>query len=170
MSVAVLRRRFLSKTLLLALLALLAFLFLLPIAWWINFAAKGNASLTIGHTLREIWIPDQFLFVKNLRNAFDLYPMGKFFLNSLIVSSLATGFELMLASIAGYSFAKFRFAGRGIIFSAILALLMIPQVVLVIPLFEIVVSLDMVNTYRALVLPFLLVLHFLQYSLHFLDF
>ncbi len=151
----VINRRVLSKTLLLALLALLAFLFLLPIAWWINFAAKGNASLTIGHTLREIWIPDRFLFVENLRKAFDLYPMGRFFLNSLIVSSIATLFELMIASIAGYSFAKYRFAGRGIIFSAILALLMIPQVVLVIPLFQIVVSLNMVNTYRALVLPFL---------------
>jgi hypothetical protein len=65
--VAVIRKRFLTKTLLLFLLSLSAFLFLLPIAWWINFAAKGNASLTIGRTLREIWIPDRFLFVDNLR-------------------------------------------------------------------------------------------------------
>ena len=152
---AAISRRLLSKTLLLMLLALLAFLFLLPIAWWINFAAKGNASLTIGHTLREIWIPNQFLFIDNLRKAFALYPMAKFFLNSLIVSSIATAFELMISSIAGFSFAKYKFVGRRIIFSAILALLMIPQIVLVIPLFEVVVSLNMVNTYRALVLPFL---------------
>ncbi|HUU27977.1 MAG TPA: carbohydrate ABC transporter permease [archaeon] len=143
------------KALLIALLTVLAFLFLLPIAWWINFAVKGNASLTIGDTLKEIWIPNEFLLFHNLQSAFNLYPMGRFFINSLIVASVVTFFELFIASLAGFSFAKYDFKGKNIVFSAILSLLMIPQVVLVIPLFEVVVALDMVNTYRSLVLPFL---------------
>ncbi|MBA7479814.1 hypothetical protein ES707_15252 [subsurface metagenome] len=148
-------RRILSKTLLIVVLAVLAFLFLLPIAWWINFAVKGSASLTIGDTLKEIWVPNEFLLFKNLRAAFDLYPMGRFFFNSLIVSSLVTFFELFIASLAGFSFAKYNFKGKNIVFPAILSLLMIPQVVLVIPLFEVVIGFDMVNTYGALILPFL---------------
>ena len=105
--------------------------------------------------MKELWIPNEFLLVDNLRTAFKLYPMGRFFLNSMIVASLVTICELFIASLAGFSFAKYRFKGKKYVFPAILSLLMIPQVVLVIPLFEVVVGLDMVNTYRALILPFL---------------
>jgi multiple sugar transport system permease protein len=155
MSFTVAGRKLFAKALLIFLLTVLAFLFLLPIAWWINFAVKGNASLTIGDTMKELWIPNEFLLVDNLRTAFELYPMGRFFLNSMMVASLVTICELFIASLAGFGFAKYRFTGKHIVFPAILSLLMIPQVVLVIPLFEVVVALDMVNTYRALILPFL---------------
>lgn len=145
----------LLRALLHAALVVLAFLFLLPIVWWVVFAVKGSASLTIGRTLQTIWIPDQFLFFDNLRTAFDLYPMGRFFLNSLIVCSIVTAFELFLSSLAGYGFAKFRFRGRDLTFAAILGLLMIPQLVLFVPLFEVVTTFNLPNTYVALVLPFL---------------
>jgi len=135
-------------------LGILAVLFLLPILWWISFAVKGSAAISPQPTLWATWIPDQFLFIQNLEYAFSLYPLGKFFLNSFIVASIVTFFELLLASMSGYAFAKYAFRGRDLIFKVVLLLLMIPQIVLIIPIFEIFVTLKLTNTYTALALPF----------------
>lgn len=136
-------------------LLLAAFLFILPVLWWIVFAVKGSATLTIGRTLREVWIPNEFLLFKNIKHALDLYPMGRFYINSIIVASIVTFLELFISSISGYAFAKYKFVGRNFIFLIILAMLMIPQIIVVIPLFEIVIKMNLPNTYVALILPFM---------------
>jgi multiple sugar transport system permease protein len=135
-------------------LLVLALLFLLPIFWWISYAIKDTAGLSPQPTLADYWLPDQINFIPNLEYAFQLYPLGRFFLNSFIVASAVTFFELLLASMAGYSFAKYAFKGRDLIFKMVLVLLMVPQIVLIIPLFEIFVSVKMTNNYLALILPF----------------
>lgn len=145
----------LVEKLLLLLLIIGAFLFLLPIIWWIIFAVRDTASIAVGETLKEVWIPKEFQFLKNIKEAFNLYPMGRFFVNSFIISLIVTLFELFIASMSGYAFAKYNFIAKNVIFKVILALLMIPQIVLVIPLFQMVVGLKMANTYLALIVPFM---------------
>jgi multiple sugar transport system permease protein len=150
------RTRFqLYDTLALIFLAVLAFLFLLPIFWWISYAFKDTAGLSPQPSLWEVWMPRQVSFIPNLEYAFRLYPLGRFFLNSFIVATLVTMFELFLASMAGYAFAKYAFKGRNLIFKLVLVLLMVPQIVLIIPLFELFVSVKMTNSYLALILPFI---------------
>jgi multiple sugar transport system permease protein len=148
-------KNILVEKLLLLFLIICAFLFLLPIIWWIIFAMRDTASIAVGETLKEVWIPEQYQFLKNLKEAFDLYPMGRFFANSFIISFTVTIFELLIASMSGYAFAKYNFTAKNIIFKVILALLMIPQIVLVIPLFQMVVGLKLANTYLALIVPFM---------------
>ena len=148
-------KNFLSNSFLYIFLIITSILFLLPILWWILFSIKDSASIVMGETLREVWIPNQFLFFQNAKEALSLYPMGRFFINSLIVTTTITFSVVFLASISGYAFAKFNFIGRNVIFKVVLALLMIPQIVIVIPLFEMIVNLKMVNTYQSLIIPFL---------------
>jgi multiple sugar transport system permease protein len=136
-------------------LAALAFLILLPILWWVSYAVKDTAGLGPQPTLWDVWVPDRVNFIPNLEYAFSLYPLAKFFLNSFIVASAVTIFELLLASMAGYAFAKYAFKGRDLIFKLVLILLMVPQIVLIVPLFEIFVSVKMTNSYLALILPFI---------------
>lgn len=136
-------------------LSFLAFLFILPIAWWAVLSVGSSASIARQGSLWEIWIPTEFRLFENLQQAFSLYPLGEFLVNSLFVAFTITGIELILASLAGYGLAKYTFRGNGVLIAVILAFLIMPQIVLVIPLFEISVELGLVNTYLGLILPFM---------------
>ncbi len=76
-------------------------------------------------------------------------------LNSLIVASAVTLSTVLLASFTGFGLAKYRFRGRYIVFMMILATLMIPFEVIMIPLYLIVTKLGLQNSYAGLIAPFL---------------
>jgi multiple sugar transport system permease protein len=78
---------------------------------------------------------------------------GRYFLNSLIMSGSVTAIILFTSSIAGFVFAKFRFRGREALFLLVLATLMIPFAVFVIPLYIFVSQLNWVDTYHGLIIP-----------------
>jgi multiple sugar transport system permease protein len=136
-------------------LGAMALLFLLPLLWWISTAVRSTATIPVGLTLVDTWWPGEFRFVENLETAFDRYPMARFFVNSVIVATIVTVGEVFIASMAGYGLAKFRFRGRSVVFAAILGFLLVPQIVVVVPLFQLVASLGLVNSYPALIVPFL---------------
>jgi len=77
----------------------------------------------------------------------------RWFLNSLIVSVAAVISQVVLCSLAGYAFARIKFFGRGVVFVAILATLMVPFQVTIIPTFLIVRQLGMIDTLGALIVP-----------------
>ena len=144
-----------SRILGLLFLAVMAFLFLLPLLWWISTAVRSTASIPVGLSLLETWWPGEFRFFENLETAFDLYPMATFFINSIIVATVVTLGEVLIASMAGYGLAKFRFLGRNVAFAAVLVFLLVPQIVIVVPLFQLFANLGLVNTYPGLIVPFL---------------
>lgn len=76
-------------------------------------------------------------------------------LNSVVVTLLVTAGRVFLCSLAGYALARIRFRGRGAVFTAILAVMAVPGVVLLIPKFLVLNYLGIYNTYPALVLPLL---------------
>src|SRR4029079_9517988 len=78
---------------------------------------------------------------------------GRFFINSLIVTGTAVVSNLLFCSLAGYAFARFRFFGRDVLFIALLATLMVPFQVIMIPTFLIVQHLGMVDTLGGLIVP-----------------
>lgn len=137
------------------LLGAIAILFLLPIVWWAASATSGSPALEPGGSLLDVWVPEEFALLDNLRRAFDLYPMHRFFINSVLVASTVTLAEVSLSSMAGYAFAKLRFPARDLLFKVLMALLLVPQIVLVIPLFELAADAKLTNTLAALVVPFL---------------
>lgn len=80
-------------------------------------------------------------------------PFGRWFLNSLIVTVLVVLGNLLFCSLAGYAFARIRFAGREVVFVLLLITLMVPFQVIIIPEFLIVRSLGMIDSLGALILP-----------------
>lgn len=144
-----------ERAVLTVLLAVTAFLFLLPIAWWVVAAMNDTAAMDPAATLAELWIPDPGGFWTNLAEAFDLYPMGRFFFNSIAVAAVVAVCEVGLSALGGYAFAKMSFPGRNAIFTTIIALLLVPQIVIVVPLFALGAATGTLNTYIALIVPFI---------------
>lgn len=80
-------------------------------------------------------------------------PVMRWFLNSIIVTGSTTLGTLLLASLAGYSFARKQFWGRDVIFWALIASMLIPEWSTIVPTYVLVYRLDMFDTYWALILP-----------------
>jgi multiple sugar transport system permease protein len=89
----------------------------------------------------------------NYRDAWNQAPFGRFFVNSLIVTGTAVLSNLALCSLAGYAFARLRFLGREMLFVALLATLMVPFQVIMIPTFLIVQHLGLVDSLGGLIAP-----------------
>jgi hypothetical protein len=71
-------------------LVALAALYLLPLAWWLSSAVRRSASIPVGVSLWQAWVPTEFRFFQNVADAFRLYPMHRFFINSIIVATVVT--------------------------------------------------------------------------------
>lgn len=80
---------------------------------------------------------------------------GQVMLNSLFVAVIYTVFSAGVSAMCGYGLAKFTFRGRGLVLGAVLLTMMIPMQVLLVPLFQMMASLGWVDSYQALILPFL---------------
>ncbi|WP_342241536.1 carbohydrate ABC transporter permease [Inquilinus sp. OTU3971] len=130
-------------------MALVALAFLFPFFWMLTNAIRPNGEVLAvpPRLLPSDWQWGNFL------DAWVYLPFGRFFLNSALVSCAVTVIVLTVSSLAAYAFARLRFVGRDALFLTYLSTLMIPQVVLVIPLFLLISRLDWVNTFQALILP-----------------
>ena len=109
-------------------------------------------------TMPYPWIPRSIQwtnFYKALAGNDGRFTFVRNILNSLIVSSSVTAATLFLASLTGYSLAKFRFRGRSIVFIFIMTTMMIPFETIMVPLYMVVLNLHMQNTYQGLIVPFL---------------
>jgi len=84
---------------------------------------------------------------------FSLLPMGRYILNSLLVACVVTLCNVFFCSLAGYAFAKHKFWGRDKIFLLLLAAIMIPYQVNLIPSFIIIKKLNWINSFYALIIP-----------------
>ena len=82
-------------------------------------------------------------------------PMGRFALNSLIVSGVAVPLQILLSAAAGHALARGRFAGRGTFLGLATAFLILPRQVTLVPLYLLFAKLGLLDTYAALILPHL---------------
>ena len=123
--------------------------FLFPFFWMISNAVRSNGEVLAvpPRLLPSEWQPGNFIV------AWFHLPFGRFFLNSTLVAGSITLITLVISCLAGYAFARMRFAGRDSLFIVYVATLMVPQSVLVIPLFLMMSRLGWVNTYQGLILP-----------------
>ncbi|RKY86570.1 carbohydrate ABC transporter permease [candidate division KSB1 bacterium] len=100
------------------------------------------------------FIPDRFLW-HNYKDALTMLPFARFFLNTLIISISVVIGQLLVCSMAAYSFARLQYRGRNEIFSIYLSTMMIPGIVTLIPAFLLIDAFRWLNTYWALIVPFL---------------
>ena len=89
----------------------------------------------------------------NYADAFEFAPFGRYFLNSMIVATLGTLVVVAASSLSAYAFARLRFRGRDGLFVLFLGTLMVPQEVLIVPMYWLMQTLGWVNGYPALILP-----------------
>ncbi len=127
----------------------LAILVVFPIFWMLMSSVKPVAEI--------ISIPFQ-LFPSTLRwenfsEAWNSAPFSRYLVNSLIFTISTTAGGLFIASMAGYGFTKFRWRGRNTAFLFILATMMLPVEVIIVPLFLIVKQFGWINTYQGLIIP-----------------
>lgn len=106
------------------------------------------------HTDPFTWIPSRIEWV-NFVDAWTHAPFGRYFLNSTFISVVETLGVLITSALAGYAFARMRFRGRELLFVIFLGTLMVPGEVQLVPNYVTVSRLGWLNTYYALIVPFL---------------
>lgn len=134
-----------------ALIAAAAVLTLFPLLWMVSVSLMGAGEAT--QFPPPLWPTHPTL--DNYRMLFSHHRMGRYVLNSIAVSSLATLLSLGFNVTAGYAFAKLKFAGREKMFHALVTALVIPSQICMFPLFFELKGLGMINSYAGVVLPFL---------------
>lgn len=123
---------------------LVIMIFPLAMALWCSLKTTENYELTK-------WYPTFPLQINNIVTAWS--SCNRFILNTVFVGVVATLSSLILSSLAGYAFAKIRFPGRDIFFTAMLALMMIPGVLTLVPSHSLYCAMGFYNSYWALILP-----------------
>ncbi len=121
----------------------------LPLYWLFITSITPENSIT---KMPPDFIP-KAVTLENFRRVFYLAPLARWFVNSLIISIFVTAFTLLSASMAAYAFAKKTFPGNKTIFAIIIASMMVPGQVVMIPLYLMVRDLHLVNSYWAVILP-----------------
>ena len=132
-------------------LALIGVVWIFPFLWM----ALGSVK-----TQREILASPSKLLpehatLENFTQWFQELNFGSYFTNSLVVAVITVLGNIVFCSMVGYALAKMKFAGKNIVFGAVMVTLMVPSVATFVPLFVIVSNLGLSNTYAALILPFL---------------
>jgi len=126
-----------------------AILTVLPLVWMVSASLMptGQAITDPPHLF-----PTQITF-EHYRELFTRLNLGRSFFNTLLIALSVTVLSLFFNSMAGYAFAKLRFRGRERIFAVLLAALAIPVQVAMLPLFLMLKSMHMVNTYWGVIIP-----------------
>jgi multiple sugar transport system permease protein len=135
--------------LLLALMAVLTLLWLLPAFWVLVMSFKPNAEL-MRSTAGFLPIP---FTIENYANLLAVSSTPNWLMNSLVVAFGMTVLTLVVSSLAGYAFARIEFPGRRVLFALVLTGLMVPEQAVFIPLHVMLAGLDLHNTHAALLLP-----------------
>ena len=130
-------------------LAPLAFVMLLPLVWMVVTSLETRAQTL--HFPPILW-PGSLQFVNYLDVIRDS-AFGTWFWNTTVVTVLVVASNLILCTLAAYGFARIRFLGRGFIYFVLLATLMVPLQVVLIPTFLIVKQLGLLDHLAALVVP-----------------
>lgn len=130
-------------------LAFLALVTVIPFVWMFISSFSTNADIVAinsgffpkPHTLENY---------KNIQQQFDFL---RLFGNSLFISLVKTAITLYTSALLGFIFGKMRFRGRNILFGIVMATMMVPGAVTIIPQYEMIVKWGWLNSYKALILP-----------------
>jgi arabinosaccharide transport system permease protein len=148
-------QRVLSGTIKYVLLGVLVVLFLFPIVALLLSSFRPARDLMRYGIAFKTLIPDSF----NLKNFTDLATSRDgvylvWFKNSLILTALQTGLALLLSSFVGYGLGVYHFKGRNLVFILVLAVMLVPLQILILPLYKLMSAMGLMNSYLGVVAPF----------------
>ena len=127
----------------------LALTMLFPFVWMVSTSLKPEGEVFAWPPRLLPWPPH----CANYREAWAIAPFGRYFFNTALVALTVTGASLLLNSLAAYAFARLRFPGRDLLFLLLLATMMIPFQVTMIPTFLILERLGWLDSYLGLTVP-----------------
>ncbi len=128
-------------------LVLLAFTMVLPFVWMVLTSLKPLGEVGV-----ENWLPTQVMW-SNYREVFSVIPFARFYGNSIFIAAWVTFLQVFTSSLAAFSFARLQWPGRDKVFLLYLATLMLPGLVMMIPNYQIMIKLHLVDTYAGLIIP-----------------
>jgi ABC-type glycerol-3-phosphate transport system permease component len=103
-------------------------------------------------TLKPTLLPERWLW-ENYLLLFQRLPFARNLWNSMFIATAETGAILFTSSLAAFAFAKYRFPGRNWLFIFLLATMMLPHQITIIPMYLVMVKLQWLNTYYAVIVP-----------------
>jgi len=140
------------------LLCAAAFTMALPFVWMVFGSLKPRHEVEEVHFVPRQWEPDNYAILLRMKpdkftgDKLDIQ-FGKWYFNSVFTALAITFLQLLTSAMAAFAFSRLEWPGRDQLFFLYLATMMIPGVVLMIPNFQIMVGLRMVNTYAGLIIP-----------------
>ena len=144
------RRRAVRRAVTYVLLALWAVIVLFPFYWMVLTSVKSYSAYSSEH------IPAFFTLsptLQNYRDAFTAVPLGRYFLNTVIFTVATTAIMLVVITLAAFAFARLNFRGKQLAFTCFLALMMIPNELVIITNFVTITDAGLRNTFWGLILP-----------------
>jgi len=124
---------------------------LLPFFWMVTTSFKLESEVL---RMPPQWFPKDWLW-RNYIKAWNVAPFGRYFFNSFFMAITTTIGEVITTILAAYAFAKMRFFGKNVLFAILLATLMIPGQMLLIPNYVTITRLGWFDRYEALIIPWL---------------
>lgn len=117
---------------------------------------QNNTDLTLYLTIER---PSYISIVwnkltTNYRKLWSVVPYNQYFINSVFIATASTLLTLFFCSLGGFAFAKYQFKGKNLLFGILLASMMIPFQVLLVPLFGLMYNIGWLNSYNAIIIPF----------------
>ena len=134
-----------------AVLLVTSALILLPFVWMVSLSLKPPGE--IFHSSFSL-LPTHWYVVENYTKALTSAPLLRYLLNGVIVCAAILTLQILVCAPCAYALAKLRFKGRDLLFVLVLIGLLLPHQVLALPLFILGYQLGILNTYAALVFPF----------------
>ncbi len=131
-------------------LIVFSIIFIGPFLWLLSTAVKSPSENIFSYP--PSLIPEHFT-LNNFYSVWQAIPLGRYFINSMIVAAISIALNLIFSSLAAYPLARLSFKGRDTIFYLILSTMMIPFQVIMIPIFIICMKLNLTDSYLGVILP-----------------
>ncbi len=145
------RRRRLVRVALYVLMVLVAVVAVFPLYWLVISAVKGPAEFA---AMPPTWFP-RAPTSSGFRTALTQVPFVRALFNSVLIAGVATCSVVVTSTLSGYVFAKYRFRGRDALFWTLVATMFLPPIVTLVPLYHLISSLGLVDSYLGVLLPWL---------------
>lgn len=126
-----------------------AIAFLLPLIWLISNTFKYSQEI---YRTPPTLIPERFT-LRNIRELFESQPTIRWIFNSFFISFMTGVLSVLLSALAAYGFAKLKIKGKSVLFIIVISSIMIPKETFIVPLFEIIVDLNWIDTYASMIVP-----------------
>ncbi|MEH2949528.1 carbohydrate ABC transporter permease [Sporofaciens sp. JLR.KK001] len=132
-----------------AFLAVLSAIMMYPMVWMFLTSFKSNAEI---RTYRTKVLPVEWT-LERYRSAFERAPVAGWFANSMFITICVTAAVILTSTLIGYVFAKYEFRGKKLLFVLLLATMMVPPQVTMIPRYLMIQKMHLFNTRWALIVP-----------------